>query len=112
MGTTFDLLLLRHLWRAIHACPGRYVLRGGPVELSPATLAGQDRCELSTHRSSRAEDPVVVARIEGGGLISYAKPDGRYLHTLNTSEGLARKLAELEIRLNPPCGESHQPQDG
>jgi hypothetical protein len=36
---------------------------------------------------------------EGGGLVSYRKPDGAYLHTLNTPDGLARKLAQLGIEL-------------
>ena len=46
-----------------------------------------------------ARDPVHVAALDGGGLISYARPDGSWAHTLNTPEGFARKLAQLGIVL-------------
>ena len=48
-----------------------------------------------------AQDPVVVTVLEAGGLISYRKPDGGYLHTLNTEEGFRRKLEQLGIGLTP-----------
>ena len=48
-----------------------------------------------------AEDPVVVTALEAGGLISYRKSDGGYLHTLNTEEGLRRKLEQLGIGVTP-----------
>jgi len=41
---------------------------------------------------------VIVTPLEDGGLISYRKADGRFLHTLNTREGLDRKLRQLGIR--------------
>ncbi len=34
--------------------------------------------------------------LDDGAILSYRKSDGRYVHTLNTFEGLARKLAQLE----------------
>ena len=38
-------------------------------------------------------DPVRVVRFaDGGGLLSYRKPDGRYVHTFNTESGLCRKV--------------------
>ena len=40
---------------------------------------------------------VVVIRFADGGLISYRKADGSYIHTLNTCDGLHRKLAQLGI---------------
>jgi hypothetical protein len=49
------------------------------------------------HRVPGARDPVIVARFEDGGLISYLRADGTYVHTLNTCEGLERKLAQLGI---------------
>jgi hypothetical protein len=33
---------------------------------------------------------------DGGGLLSFEQQDG-FVHTLNTAEGLARKLANLQI---------------
>ena len=42
--------------------------------------------------SSKA-DPVVVVRLRGGGgLLSYHKPGGRFVHTFNTESGLCRKV--------------------
>jgi hypothetical protein len=49
------------------------------------------------YRSPVAADPVSVVSIDDGGLISYKKPDGSYLHTLNTTEGFHRKLRQLGI---------------
>ena len=46
-----------------------------------------------------ARDAVIVGRFEGGGIISCRKEDNTYLHTLNTEEGLERKLAQLGISL-------------
>ena len=45
-----------------------------------------------------AKDPVIVTPFEDGGLISYRKADGMFLHTLNTREGFERKLRQLGIR--------------
>jgi hypothetical protein len=42
---------------------------------------------------------VVVTPLIVGGLISYRRPDGTFLHTLNTAEGFARKLSDLGIEL-------------
>jgi hypothetical protein len=44
----------------------------------------------------------VAALRDGGGLISYARGDGSYLHTLNTPDGFARKLRQLGIPVPPP----------
>lgn len=47
-----------------------------------------------------ARDPVVIVRLDEGGLIAYKRADGRYVHTLNTAEGYERKLSQLEIELS------------
>jgi hypothetical protein len=52
----------------------------------------------SEHLCVTARDPVIVAPFEDGGLISYRKADGMFLHTLNTREGFERKLRQLGIR--------------
>ena len=94
---TFAALIDRWAWRPIPNCPGRYVLAAGPVaappeEIVPGASGG------SEHVSVTARDPVIVTPFEDGGLISYRKADGTFLHTLNTREGLDRKLLQLGIR--------------
>ena len=49
-------------------------------------------------RPPAAPDPVVAVQLPDGGLISYRKPDGRYLHTLATPEAFLRKLRQLGFK--------------
>ncbi|MEH6417615.1 hypothetical protein [Pseudomonas sp. CGJS7] len=83
-------------WTGIVGCPGRYVLKNAKSELTLAELLGGP-VPVSEHRSPLARDVVLVARLADGGVISYRRPDGGCLHTLNTAEGMARKLAQLGI---------------
>jgi hypothetical protein len=94
---TFTALFERWAWRLIPNCPGRFVLAAGPVatpphEMVPGANGG------SEHVCVTARDPVIVTPFEDGGLISYRKADGMFLHTLNTLEGFERKLQQLGIR--------------
>jgi len=73
------------------------VLSDGPVAVPPEDIA-PGASASSEHVSVTARDPVIVTPLEDGGLISYRKADGRFLHTLNTREGLDRKLRQLGIR--------------
>ena len=69
----------------------------GPVATPPEDIApGADG--RSEHVTLMAKDPVIVTPLDDGGLISYRKADGLFLHTLNTREGLERKLRQLGIR--------------
>ena len=68
------------------------------ADLSPEELLGHD-IEMSTFQVAAAKDTVVVADLGDGGLISYKRADGTYLHTLNTVEGFKRKLLSLGIEL-------------
>ena len=52
----------------------------------------------SEHLTDTAKDPVIVTPFEDGGLISYRKAGGMFLHTLNTREGFERKLRQLGVR--------------
>jgi hypothetical protein len=63
-----------------------------PEDVAPGAHGGAE------HASVSARDPVIVTPLDDGGLISYRKPDGMFLHTLNTREGLERKLRQLGIR--------------
>jgi hypothetical protein len=94
----FARLESRWSWKPIPNCPGRYVLAGGPTPVTPAEVLAAD-VPLTEHVVIAAKDPVVVAVFADGGLISYRKPDGRFVHTLNSRDGLGRKLRELGIDL-------------
>jgi hypothetical protein len=96
-ATTFEGIFERWAWRQIPNCPGRYAFSAGPVasppeEIVPGATGG------SQHVCSIARDPVIVTPFEDGGLISYRRADGTFLHTLNTREGFERKLRQLGIR--------------
>jgi hypothetical protein len=39
---------------------------------------------------------LTVEFADGGGIISYVKDDGKFIHTLNTKEGFGRKLDQLK----------------
>jgi hypothetical protein len=90
----------RFSWRPIANCPGRFVLAAGPTPLPPEEIAGENAPAATTHRVPAARDPVRVVAFADGGLISYVRSDGTYVHTLNTPEGFARKLAQLGIAMS------------
>ena len=94
---TFSALFDGWAWRPIPKCPGRYALRAGPVATPPEGLV-PGASGGSEHVSVTAKDPVIVTPFEDGGLISYRKADGQFLHTLNTHEGFDRKLRQLGLR--------------
>jgi hypothetical protein len=85
-------------WKPIHNCSGRYILCDAEGILSPEDLLGHE-VQLSEFRVDKARDIVLVARLGDGGLISYKRLDGTYLHTLNTVAGFERKLLQLGIEL-------------
>ena len=95
---TYAALVAAGPWRALRYCPGRSVWQG-PSGLTPADLVGAE-ASVRVFRVDAAPDPVHVVALPDGGLISYAKPDGSFVHTLNTREGFARKLDDLGIRLD------------
>jgi hypothetical protein len=95
---TFAELMGAWTWKPIRNCPGRYVLDHAASDLRPQEILGNE-AEASEYRVPEAVDAVLVAELPGGGLISYRRDDGSYLHTLNTPEGFRRKLAQLGIDL-------------
>lgn len=69
----------------------------GAAHEGPIVVAGGASV---VHRySGRERDTVCVVAFDAGGLISYEKPDGRFVHTLCDEGGFARKLAQLGIAL-------------
>ncbi len=97
LGACYAALEEAGRWRDLPGCPGRKVLIGAS-ELSPRDLLGE-ATPIHVFQTAAAEDPVHVAVVPGGGLLSYAKPSGDFVHTLNTPAGLARKLDQLGISL-------------
>ena len=95
---TFDEVMSRWPWRPIPDCPGRFVLSSGRSSLTPSAIVSAPTDATTEHVIPATPDPVIVAEFEDGGLISYRKPDGSFIHTLNTVEGLDRKLRQLGIR--------------
>ena len=81
--------------RPIAGCPGRWVLDNPAPDLDNYVVTAGTRFE-----SEAARDPVWLTRLmPQGALLSYERPDGTYLHTLNTHLGLARKCSQLGIDL-------------
>lgn len=95
---TFASLRALDSWHPIPRCPGRWVWRGAP-NVDPTGLLGLG-VAVRVFSDTSARDVVHVAFIEGGGLISYRRPDGSFVHTLNDADGLWRKLRQLGIE--PP----------
>ena len=99
-ASTHSSLLAAGAWRRLPNCPGRLVWRGDR-DATPTDLLGRDAV-VRVFMVAAARDPVHVGLFNGGGLISYQHADGAFVHTLNTDEGLARKLEQLGIRLEAP----------
>jgi hypothetical protein len=93
-SVTFEQVAARWDWRLIHGCAGRYKLSRSstpPQEIAGAALIVERR------EVAGAKDPVLVIRLNGGGLISYEQADGTFVHTLGDAEGFQRKLTELGV---------------
>jgi hypothetical protein len=96
---TFGTLKANWSWKPIRNCPGRYVLYDASTKLSPEELIGSD-VKLNEYHVPGAKDAVIASDLGNGGLISYRRADGTYVHTLNTAEGFERKLQSLGIDLS------------
>ena len=100
-----DDLMKAWTWRPILGCPGRYALREASPYLSLEALLGPE-AQAIEFRVETAKDVVLVVSLDRGGIISYKRDDGSFLHTLNTEEGFERKLAQLGIDVRGKKGES------
>jgi hypothetical protein len=90
----------QYSWRAIPGCPGRSVLKHPNKQLTFKNLLGYEP-EVKTFQVDQLQDLVLIVLLEDGALITYQKPDGTLIHTLNTPEGFTRKLNKLGISLMP-----------
>lgn len=95
---TFDDVMKMGLWIPIRDCPGRFTLHEASPTLSIVDLLGTD-ASIQKSLSPKARDTVWISRLEDGGVISYSRLDGSWLHTLNTEEGFERKLKQLAVEL-------------
>lgn len=93
-------LMGRWAWREMERSPGRFTLAEPRPDVTAAELLGSE-VETEEVPSISGGDVLVVARLEGGGLISYRRADGTWLHTLNTAGPFRRKLWELGIEALP-----------
>ena len=96
-------------WKEIRNCPGRYTTRRRdlarwPPERLLAAALGADAPQTSLWRhSSSTSDAIHAVRFAGGGgLLTYARSDGKFVHTLNTESGLLRKIAALRVTPEVP----------
>ena len=94
---SFRSLIEANEWRPIRGCPGRFVLASGPSDRPPHEFCGVRAEQVSTHHASGARDPVYVLAFAGGGLISYRRSDGTFVHTIGDDDGFTRKLKQLCI---------------
>ena len=108
---TFDELLIQWNWKPIRNCPGRFMLVGVQPDLPPEAVVGPV-AELLEFHVDAARDSIVVARLDEGGLISYKRADGTYLHTLNSAEGFSRKILQLGIVLDDSRRSVQDPRTG
>lgn len=97
--TTFEKVLKLRDWKEIPNCPGRFLLIGGRSETSLENLT-ESKNPVVEIKTGAVPDKVFTLEFEdGGGIISYLKNDGKFIHTLNTKEGFKRKLEQLESKI-------------
>lgn len=96
-SVTFEELFARLSWKPIHNCPGRFTLLGGLSRLKPVEIIEKD-LPVFEFRIDAVPDTILIVKFINGGLISYRKNDGSFLHTLNNTDGFTRKLKQLKIQ--------------
>ncbi|QDT29605.1 hypothetical protein [Gimesia panareensis] len=90
-------LLERFQWKKIPDTQGRFTLPQSQAQLSVEDLIGTDEVEIKQHPSAHPEEVIHIVELEDGGLISYQRQNGTFLHTLNSENMFKRKQWELGI---------------
>ena len=96
MGNSFEELASRHQLHPIPNCPGRWIITDLPEDVSIVDWLGPD-VAVKVFKTDKARDLVQVVRLSGGGIITYCRKDGTYLHTLNHNDGFERKFRQLDL---------------
>lgn len=88
---SFEEIFNKHQWEEIPNCPGRYVLEKSAKRklgiVTPVDFLEQ-KLSFQVFQSQVCRDTVHVTEFpSGGGIISYQRSNGTFLHTLNNSSG-------------------------
>ena len=103
MSLSFETVEARATWSPIANCPGRWVIRAR-VAIPLTALVGDS--VVQEFKSPHMEDGVLVVRFDGGGgLLAFCKQDGTLVHTLNTEDGLRRRMAKLGLEFREPSAD-------
>jgi hypothetical protein len=94
--TTFEKVFGEGNWIPIHNCPGRFRMIGGRSEIPVENLAESENPVVEFLTEIVPDKVLTMEFTDGGGIISYVKEDGTFIHTLNTKEGFERKLEHLK----------------
>ncbi|HRH42053.1 MAG TPA: hypothetical protein PKY82_10440 [Pyrinomonadaceae bacterium] len=95
--TTFEKAFNTGDWKPIRNCPGRFLLIGGRSDINIENLS-ESKNPVVEILTEIVPDTVLMIEFEdGGGMISYVKSDGKFIHTLNTNEGFRRKLDQFKM---------------
>ena len=95
-STTFQKAFNTSNWKPIRNCPGRFLMIGGRSEIPVEKIAESANPVVEISTESVPDRVFKMEFADGGGIISYVKDDGRFIHTLNTKEGFERKLEQLK----------------
>ena len=97
-------LLKRFQWEQIPNTNGRFTLNRAEPPRSIAELVDSQETEIKQYPSAHQQELIFVVELEDGGLISYLRKDGSFIHTLNSQNMFKRKQWELGIISYSPRG--------
>ena len=99
----FMKLFKLYSWKEIKNCPGRYLLTKEDNQrlrlISPNEILN-DQVSIQIFNSQICQDRIHIGKFVDGGLLSYEKSDGTFVHTLNNTSGLNRKMNHLNIHFD------------
>lgn len=98
---TIEDIFSKYQCRPIPGCPGRWIIRDSQ-HLTIREICGEN-VKSEEFVSKAVPDPVIICKFGDGGIISYRKPDGTIVHTLNNKEGFERKCGELGSHIHNYC---------
>jgi hypothetical protein len=99
----FTKLFELYSWKEIKNCPGRYLLTKEDNQclrlISPNEILN-NKVSIQIFSSEICRDRIHIGKLLDGGLLSYEKSDGTFVHTLNNISGLNRKMNHLNIHFH------------